>query len=272
MIEPTHAQLSIRRQCELVGLNRASYYYQPVSESALNLRLMRLIDEQYMRTPYYGWPRMSASLRRAGYPVNHKRVQRLMRQMGLQAIYPRRRTTQRHPEHKIYPYLLRHLTIERPDQVWCADITYIPLPLGFMYLVAIMDWFSRYVLTWRLSNTLDAQFCRHALDAALGQSVPTIFNTDQGVQFTSLSFTNTLHAAGVQISMDGRGRVFDNIFIERLWRSLKYEDIYPNAYATVPALEQGLENYFTRYNGERLHQALGYQTPAEVYFAAARVP
>ena len=267
MIEPNHEQLSVRRQCELLGLNRASYYYRPATESVLNLELMRCIDEQYLKTPFYGWPRMTAHLRRQGYAVNHKRVQRLMQVMGVQALYPKRRLSVADPEHRKYPYLLRNLEIVRCNQVWSTDITYVPLEQGFMYLVAVMDWYSRYVLTWQLSNTLDGLFCQEALRQALAQGKPEIFNTDQGVQFTALDFTSILMDAGIRISMDGRGRALDNIFIERLWRSVKYEDIYLNRYASVPALFTGLDRYFTLYNQQRLHQSLGYRTPAEVYFA-----
>ena len=210
-----------------MGLNRTTYYYQPVPESAFNLQLMRLIDEQYLRTPFYGWPKMTAYLnRKPGYQVNHKRVQRLMRLMGLQAIYPKRRTSVPAKGHKVYPYLLRNLAITRPNQVWSTDITYIPMLRGFMYLVAIMDWYSRYVVTWQLSNTLDGLFCLQTLDRALAQVKPEIFNTDQGAQFTALEFTSRLEAAEVRISMDGRGRALDNVFIERLWRSVKYEHVY----------------------------------------------
>jgi putative transposase len=268
MIEPEHAWLSLRRQCALLGLNRASLYYRPAHESLLNLQLMRLIDEQYLKTPFYGWPRMTAYLRRLGYQVNGKRVRRLMRQMGLQALYPKPRTTQRTVTQPVYPYLLRDLTVCQPNQVWSADITYLPLARGFMYLVAVMDWFSRYVLSWRLSNTLDGLFCLEALAAALQHGQPEIFNTDQGVQFTARAFTSAVEQAGVRVSMDGRGRYLDNIFIERLWRTVKYEDVYLREYASVPALEQGLRAYFAFYNEERLHQSLAYQTPAEVHFAA----
>lgn len=250
-----------------MGLNRATFYYQPVPESTFNLHLMRLIDEQYLRTPFYGWPRMTACLRRQGYEVNHKRVQRLMRLMGLQTIYPKRRTSVAAQGHKVYPYLLRNLAITRPNQVWSTDITYIPMLRGFMYLVAIMDWYSRYVVTWQLSNTLDGLFCLEALDQALAQARPEIFNTDQGAQFTALEFISRLEAAEVRISMDGRGRALDNVFIERLWRSVKYEHVYLYEYAVVPELEKGLNNYFTFYNHERPHQSLSYQTPAEVHFA-----
>lgn len=228
---------------------------------------MRLIDEQYLRTPFYGWPRMTAHLRRLGYVVNHKRIQRLMQQMGLQAIYPKPKTTRATQERKSYPYLLRDLAIDRPNFVWSADITYVPMRHGFMYLVAVLDWYSRYVLAWQLSNTLDGYFCLDALLQALARGRPEIFNTDQGVQFTAHAFTACLEAATIRISMDGRGRALDNIFIERLWRSVKYEDIYLKDYAAVRDLEAGLADYFHFYNHERLHQSLAYRTPAEVHFA-----
>lgn len=265
LVEVSHGTISIRRQCELLGLNRSSYYYRPGAESAYNLQLMRLIDEQYMKTPFYGYPKMTAHLRRAGYRVNPKRVYRLMRKMGIQAIHPQKRTTQPGASHKIYPYLLRNLTITHPNQVWSSDITYVPLASGFMYLVAVIDWYSRYVLAWQLSNTLDGHFCLETLHCALQRGRPDLFNTDQGVQFTATAYTQCLEAAGIQISMDGRGRALDNIFIERLWRSLKYEDIYLQAYDTVPALAAGLKRYFWFYNQERPHQSLNYATPAEVY-------
>lgn len=266
MIEPNHPELSTRRQCELIGLNRATYYYQPATETELNLKLMRLIDKQYTRTPFYGWPRMTAYVRRQGYQVNHKRVRRLMRKMGLEAIYPKPRAKGKAQEHKIYPYLLRDLEIVHPNQVWSTDITYIRMASGFMYLVAIIDWYSRYVLAWQLSNSLDGHFCQMALQQALTQDKPGIFNTDQGVQFTARSFTTCLKKAGIRISMDGRGRALDNIFVERLWRSVKYEHVYLHDHATVPDLEAGLRDYFNFYNHKRLHQSLGYQTPAEVHF------
>jgi putative transposase len=267
MIESTHPEISIRRQCELLELNRSTYYYAPAAESEYNLHLMRLIDEQYLKTPFYGWPRMTAYLQREGYAVNHKRIRRLMQLMGLQAIYPKRKTSLAGKGHKIYPYLLRGLEIARPSQVWSADITYVPMRYGFVYLVAILDWFSRYVLAWQLSNTLDGRFCLDTLQQALRLGQPDIFNTDQGVQFTALEFTGCLEAAGVRISMDGRGRVFDNIFIERLWRSVKYEDVYLKDYASVPELSTGLDGYFWFYNHDRPHQSLDYRTPAEVHFA-----
>ena len=267
LIEPSHEQISLRRQCELLGLNRASYYYQAASESPLNLELMRKIDEQYLKTPFYGWPRMTAHLQQHGYGINHKRVQGLMQKMGLQAIYPKSRPKQERHNHKIYPYLLNGVAIVRPNQVWSTDITYIPLQHGFMYLVAVIDWYSRYVLAWELSNTLDGHFCQVALHQALRQGRPEIFNTDQGVQFTATDFTDILDQAHIQISMDGRGRALDNIFIERFWRSLKYEDIYVGEYASVPELWAGLQRYFKFYNLERLHQSLDYCTPAEIHFA-----
>ena len=268
MIEPNHPILSIRRQCELVGLNRSSYYWQLAGESWLNLQLMRLIDQEYTKAPFYGYRKITARLNNVyGFQVNHKRIARLMVKMGLQAVYPRQRATVSNKAHKKYPYLLRDLEINRPNQVWCADITYVPMPRGFMYLVAVMDWFSRYVLAWQLSNTLDGSFCLVALRRALRHAQPEIFNTDQGVQFTSSDFTGELAAANIQISMDDRGRVFDNIFVERLWRSVKYEDIYLKEYNSVPELAAGLEDYFQLYNYERPHQSLGYLVPADVHFA-----
>lgn len=254
MIETDHAVLSIRRQCELVGFNRATYYWQPASESPLNLELMQLIDQEYTRTSFYGYRKMTARLNNQyGFTVNHKRIARLMGKMGLQAIHPRPRTSIPNQQHKKYPYLLRGLDIKQPNQVWAADITYVPMPHGFMYLVAIMDWFSRFVVAWRHSNTLDGTFCVEALRQALRQGQPEIFNTDQGVQFTA----QELEAASIRISMDGRGRFLDNIFVERLWRTVKYEDIYIKEYATVPALFTGLSDYFDLYNYERPHQSLG---------------
>lgn len=270
LVEPDHPELSIRRQCDLLDLNRATYYYVPATESALNLELMRLMDEQYMRTPFYGWPRMTVYLQNQGYDINHKRVQRLMQKMGLQAIYPKPKLSQANRAHKVYPYLLRGVTITRPNQVWSTDITYIPMRTGFMYLVAVMDWYSRYVLSWQLSNTLESTFCLEALQQALAQGRPEIFNTDQGAQFTATAFTDLLEAAQIQISMDSKGRAFDNIFNERLWRTVKYEDVYLKHYETVPLLFRGLERYFTFYNQERPHQSLGYQTPALVYRGQSR--
>ena len=267
MIETSQPLLSIRRQCDLVGLNRATFYHRPRGETALNLALMRVIDEEYTRTPFYGYRKMTARLQQLGYGINRKRVARLMGKMGLQAIYPCPRTSLPDQQHKKYPYLLRGLTITQPNQVWSADITYVPMAQGFMYLVAIIDWFSRFVLTWQLSNTLDGLFCLEALRLALQQAQPEIFNTDQGVQFTAHDFTNELATNQIKISMDGRGRAFDNIFIERLWRSVKYEHIYLYDYETVPALARGLGDYFQLYNYERPHQSLAYRTPADVHFS-----
>ena len=267
MIDRDLASVSIRRQCGLIGLTRSSLYYQPAGESEENLLLMWLIDRQYTKTPFYGWPRMTAHLRREGHEVNPKRVRRLMALMGLQAIYPKRKTTVPAPGHKRYPYLLRGFQISRPCQVWSSDITYVPMRGGFMYLVAVIDWFSRYVLAWQLSNTLDGLFCRVALRQALEQGVPTIFNSDQGAQFTADEFTSLLEGAGTRISMDSRGRALDNVFVERLWRTVKYEHIYLMDYAHVPDLETGLRGYFQFYNRERPHQSLGYRTPAEVHYA-----
>lgn len=266
MVEVHHGEISVMRQCELLGISRSTYYYRPRPMSELNLELMRLIDEQYTKTPFYGVPRMTAWLKRQGYEVNHKRVERLMRLMGLQAVYPRRRLSIPSKEHKIYPYLLRGVEIKQPDEVWSADITYIRMLRGFLYLVAIMDWYSRYVLAWELSITMEKEFCLEALDKALKVSCPTIFNTDQGSQFTSREFTGRLETEGIAISMDGRGRVFDNIFIERLWRTVKYEEVYLHDYGNVREAKQSLSRYFEFYNNERIHSSLGGLTPQEVYF------
>jgi putative transposase len=249
----------------LLGLHRASLYYEPAVETATNLALMRLLDEQYTTTPFYGSRRMAAWLQTQGYAVNRKRVQRLLRLMGLEAIYPKPRLSRGGQGHRIYPYLLRDVTIARPDQVWSTDITYVPMVAGFMYLAAVIDWYSRYVIAWRLSNTLDGSFCVDLLEEALAQGRPAVFNTDQGAQFTAEAFTGRLERAGVAVSMDGRGRCLDNVFVERLWRTVKHEDIYLRGYETVPDLHAGLRRYFGFYNHERLHQALDYQTPAVVY-------
>jgi putative transposase len=258
--------LSVRQQCKLLGMNRSTWYYEPVPESAVNLALMRRIDEQYLRRPYFGSRRMAVWLRAEGATVNRKRVQRLMRAMGLEAIYPKPRTTLPGAGHKIYPYLLRNVAVTRPNQVWSADITYVPLRYGFLYLTAILDWYSRYVLAWRLSNSLDVDFCLEALEEALGQARPEIFNSDQGVQFTSREFTGVLESAAVAISMDGRGRALDNVFVERLWRSVKYEEVYLHDYATGVECHAGLSAYLRFYCEERPHQSLDYRTPAEVYW------
>jgi putative transposase len=259
--------LSVRRQCELLGLNRSSLYYDSVPEAADNLRLMRLIDEQYTARPFFGSRKMTVWLQGRGEDVNRKRVRRLMRLMGLEAIFPKPRLSAAGRGHRIYPYLLRGVNVRRPDQVWSADITYVPLPSGFMYLAAVIDWYSRYVVAWRLSNTLDGSFCLDMLEEALGRGCPEVFNTDQGVQFTAAAWTGRLESAGVAVSMDGRRRWLDNVFVERLWRSVKHEDVYVWGYEVVPALEEGLGRYFPFYNEERPHQSLGYRTPAEVYWS-----
>ena len=273
-IEPGHSKIAIYRQCELLGLSRSSLYYKPCRDTQYNEQLMRLLDEQYIETPFYGIDKMTEWLRRQGHYVNHKRVRRLMRQMGLEAVYPRRRRGLSLPdkEHKIYPYLLRDVQIIRPDQVWSADITYVRMYRGWLYLVAVMDWFSRYVLSWEVSVTLEADFCVSALEQALSFGKPEIFNTDQGSQFTSIDFTKILLNAGVQISMDGKGRVFDNIFSERLWRTVKVEEVYLRDYQTVAEARYNLNRYFELYNNQRLHQALGYRTPVEVYGVAVGPP
>jgi putative transposase len=266
MIETDHPRLSIARQCALVSIARSTFYREPAPETAVNLDLMRRIDEQFLETPWYGSRQMTRHLRREGHAVGRKRVRRLMAKMGLAAIYQRPRTTVPHPEHRIYPYLLRDLTVDQPNQVWCADITYIPMRRGFLYLVAIMDWASRKVLSWRLSNTMDVEFCLEALDEALARfGRPGIFNTDQGSQFTSPRFTEALAAAAIRISMDGRGRWMDNVFIERLWRSLKYECVYLHAFETGSALRAGLTRWIGYYNAGRPHSGLSGRTPDEAY-------
>lgn len=257
--------LSIRRQCLLAGISRAAFYYEASPESEENLLLMRLIDEQFMRHPEYGSPRMTDWLRDQGHAVNQKRVARLMRVMGLQAITPGPHTSRPSPGHKIYPYLLRGTKIERVNQVWSTDITYIPMKHGFMYLAAVIDWHSRYVLSWELSNTLDSDFCVRALNKALEYGTPEIFNTDQGAQFTSEAFTSVLLEKGISISMDGRGRALDNVFIERLWWTLKYEEIYPKCYEDGHTLYKGVSTYFDYYNEERKHSALDKRTPSDVF-------
>jgi putative transposase len=267
LIEPSNPHLSIRRQCELLGLNRSSYYLPPAVESEENLRLMRLIDEQFLKTPFYGSRKMTIALERSGETVNRKRVQRLMALMGLEAVFPRPRTTTPGSEARVYPYLLRDRVLTHVNEVWSSDITYVPMRHGFMYLTAVIDWFSRYVLSWRLSNTLEGRFCLEALDEALSLGRPEIFNTDRGSQFTAQEYTDRLEEAGIAVSRDGRGRALDNVFVERLWRSVKYEDIYIKDYERVPELESGLGSYFWFYDEERPHQSLGYRTPGEVYRA-----
>lgn len=268
MVDPKHPNLSVSRQCQLVGVPRSSFYFRPQPVKPEDLELMRMIDEQYLKTPFYGSRSMSKHFRRLGHEINRKRVQRLMQLMGIEAVYPRPKTSKPHPGHKIYPYLLRKLTINRPNQVWAADITYIPLRRGFMYLVAVMDWYSRKVLSWRLSNTLDADFCVSALEEAIRlYGRPEIFNTDQGSQFTSHAFTKTLEDNNIQISMDGRGNFRDNIFIERLWWTVKYQYLFLHAFDNGPELRRGLRNWFAFYNQERFHQSLDDKTPDEVYYA-----
>jgi putative transposase len=265
LVEPDHPQISLRRQCVLLGLARSGLYYQPVGPSAEDMALMRLLDEQYTATPFYGIRRMTAWLRSQGYAVNHKHVGRLLRQMGLEAIYPKPRLSQSTADHVIYPYLLRGVKVDRINQVWSADITYVRLAAGFVYLVAVIDWFSRYVVSWAVSMTMEVAFCVEALDQALRQGQPEIFNTDQGAQFTSRAFTERLQKGGIRISMDGRGRALDHVFVERLWRTVKSEEVYLRDYQSVRDVYQGLRGYFAFYNHERLHQALGYRPPAAVY-------
>jgi putative transposase len=265
VVDRQHPSLPVIHQCKLLGISRSGLYYQPVGISQEDVTLMKLIDRQYLATPFYGARRMAAWLKYQGHRVNRKRVRRLMQMMGLKAIYRRPRTSAPAPGHKVYPYLLSGMEITRPNQVWAADITYIPMARGFLYLVVIIDWYSRYVLAWRLSNTLDAGFCVEALEEAMNKGRPNIFNTDQGAQFTSEAFTGLLERHGVRISMDGKGRYSDNLFIERLWRTVKYEEVYLKAYQDGRDAKAGIANYFRFYNTERPHQALGYLTPAEVF-------
>ena len=267
MIEPTHSDLSMSHQCRLLGLPRSSYYHRLKPESAENLALMRKIDEIYMAHPEFGSRQMARFLRRQGYRVNRKRAQRLMRLMGLEAIYQKPNLSRPHPEHRIYPYLLRHLTVNRPNQVWATDVTYIPIEGGFLYLCAVIDWYSRAVLAWELSNTLDASFCVQAVRHAIEQyGVPEIFNTDQGCQFTSAEFTEPLMALGVKLSMDGKGRALDNVFVERLWRTVKWDEVYRKSYRSQIDAHANLDRFFRFYNEERPHSAFdGDVTPLEVY-------
>jgi putative transposase len=267
-INPTHGRLSVRRQCELLGLAPATYYYQAQPESAENLHYMRWLDQEYTDRPFYGVRKMTAGLQLQGYAVGPKRVRRLLRAMGLMAVYPKPRLSLNPLAHKRFPYLLKGVAIVRPNQVWSTDITYIRLQSGFIFLAAVLDWYSRYVLAWELSITLEADFCVAVLERALAGQRPEIFNTDQGVQFTSAQFQAPLLAAQVRVSMDGRGRAFDNIFVERLWRSVKYEEVYIKDYRTVAEARAGLQRYFPFYNEQRIHQALEYRTPHHVHFAA----
>ena len=257
----------MRQQCELLNINRSSLYYIPVEESAFNIMLMNLLDEQYTKTPFYGVQKMTVYLCEQGHLVNVKRVRRLLRKMGLEAVYPKPNLSKANLEHKKFPYLLRDLKIIRCDQVWSTDITYIRLQKGFVYLVAIIDWYSRYVLNWRISTTLEADFCIETLEETLAQGHCEIFNTDQGSQFTTNRFTDLLTARNIKVSMDGKGRALDNIFVERLWRSVKYENIYLHEYPDVKSVKKGLDDYFEFYNYQRYHQSLDYKRPAEVYFS-----
>lgn len=266
-IEYNHPDVSIKRQCELLEIARSSCYYNPQGESEQNLKLMRLIDEEFTEHPFYGTRRMTAFLRHKGENVNRKRVRRLMRKMDLEAVYTKPKLSKAHKEHRIYPYLLKGLKIKNPNQVWCTDITYIRLTHGFVYLVAIMDWYSRYVISWELSTSLEADFCVSALERSLEKDKPEIFNSDQGSQFTSMAFTKVLKSNDIKISMDGRGRVFDNIFIERLWRSLKYEKVYLSEWGKVVEARNGIREYFNFYNYKRPHQGLKDKRPVDIYSA-----
>lgn len=266
LVEHDSKELSINRQCELLSLSKGALYYEPLGHDRFTLDVMALIDRQHVKTPFYGSRKMVVELAKSGYHVNRKKVRRLMRLMGIQAIYPKRSLSQRRLDHKVYPYLLKDAAIERPNAVWSIDITYVPVRTGYLYLTAVIDWYSRYVLSWQLSNTLDVTFCIDALEDSLIKGKPEIFNSDQGSQFTSNEFTKILLANGIRISMDGRGRVFDNIFIERLWRSVKYENIYLNDYETGRDLKEGLDAYFDFYNNLRSHQALDYNVPYDVHY------
>ena len=273
LIEPVNPQLSLQKQCELIGLSRASYYRHCETREACKgtdeeLAMMRLIDEEFTKHPFLGSRKMRDTLRLEGYQINRKRVQRLMRKMGLQSVAPKPNTSLANKAHKVYPYLLKNVDITHVNHVWSTDITYIRLPHGFVYLVAVMDWYSRQVLSWEVSNTMDSDFCVNALERACRlYGKPLIFNTDQGSQFTSETFTSVLKSQGIQISMDGKGRATDNIFIERLWRSVKYEEVYLNEYSSVKELKQRLGQYFHYYNHERPHQSLDGQVPSSVYNA-----
>ena len=265
MVNRGHPRLSVVKQCRLLQLSRSAVYYRPTPTNPLDLDLMAGMDRRYLKTPFYGSRRMTAWLRTQGHQVNRKRVRRLMRAMGLEAIYRKPNTSKPAPEHRIYPYLLKGVAVDRINQVWAADITYLPMSRGFLYLVAIMDWHSRYVLAWRLSNTLEVGFCIAALKEALSKGQPEIFNTDQGSQFTSEAFCGLLLERGIKVSMDGKGRYLDNIFVERLWRSVKYEEVYLKAYRNGSEARRGIDAYLDLYNRERPHQALGYRTPAQVF-------
>lgn len=266
LIEWDCCKLSLNTQCDLLSISKGALYYEPVKTGQFSITVMSFMDRQHIQAPFYGSRKMVVELRKNGYIVNRKRVQRLMVTMGIRAIYPNRSLSQRNKAHKIYPYLLKDIKIDTPNFVWSTDITYIQLREGFLYLVAIIDWYSRYVLSWRLSNTLDVSFCLDALEEALKKGTPVIFNTDQGSQFTSKDFTQILLDKGIKISMDGKGRVFDNIFIERLWRSVKYENVYLKGYETCKETIDGLGSYFLFYNNQRPHQSLGYKVPHEIHY------
>lgn len=266
LIEPENEKISISRQCSLINLSRSTFYYSPVEADKFTLKVMKLIDRIFTKYPFYGSPKITEEIRKKGVLVNHKKIERLMKVMGIEALRPKKNLSKSGGENSvIYPYLLSGVEISKINQVWSTDITYIPMQKGYMYLVAVIDWFSRYVLSWQLSNTLDVIFCLNALEDALSKATPEIFNTDQGRQFTSKAFTDKILKRNIRLSMDSRGRALDNIFIERLWRSLKYEDIYIKEYETVKELFTGLKNYFNFYNNKRIHQSLGYRTPAELY-------
>lgn len=267
LIEADNNLISISKQCELLGISRSGYYYEPAQESQTNLDIMRLLDAQYTQIPFYGVLRMHQYINSLGYVVNKKRIRRLLRLMGLMAIYPKKNLSKTNPESKIYPYLLKNMAIERPNQVWSTDITYIPMEKGFLYLVAVIDWYSRYVISWRLSNTMESTFCIEALQESLNKGKPDIFNTDQGSQFTSNNFTNCLLDNHIKISMDGKGRCLDNVFVERLWRTVKQEYVYINSIKDGKELWHGLDSYFKFYNEKRMHQSLDYKTPAQVYWS-----
>lgn len=272
MIEPANKEVSISNQCFLLSVSRSGWYYQEKGESALNLKLMRLIDEQFLKTPFYGSRQMTKHLKRQNYCVGRNRIRRLMKKMGIEAIYQAPNTSLKHPEHRVYPYLLKHLDVNRSNQVWCTDITYIPIKRGFLYLIAIMDWYSRKVLSWRISNTLDTHFCVEALEEALDNYPhPEIFNTDQGSQFTSFDFTNTLKENKIKISMDGKGRWRDNVFIERLWKSLKYECVYPKAFENGIEARKEIRDWLKFYNEERPHSRFGLKTPSEAYIMSSYI-
>lgn len=266
MIEPGNKHISMNQQCSLLDISRSGYYYKPIGESSLNLEIMGLLDRQYTKTPFYGVERMHHYINSLDYQINIKRIRRLLRLMGLEAIYPKKRTTVPNKEHRIYPYLLNGFDLTKPNQVWSTDITYIQMENGFLYLVAIIDWYSRYVISWRISNSMENTFCIEALQEALGKGKPLIFNTDQGSQFTSNDFTSELAGNGVKISMDGKGRCLDNVFVERLWRTVKYEYVYLHSIKNGHELWNGLNEYFTFYNEERGHKSLGRKTPVHIHF------